>query len=437
MRKSMMEQARQRLETGLEAAGKQGASGAKISFRQEEQIGVDFENGRLKTSNTRQSVSYHVEVLVDGRRGGAMGNNLDELEVIVARAIALAGVGSAAHFIAYPAPGKLAEVKTHSPRTVGLARQTMVDACQAIADQLKAYDSEMFISASAERSESEYLLVTSGGVRQADTQTRWSLGSYVQKTEGTDMLFAGRERLGVDLDEQFDADWIAAGMLEDLRNGEKIVDAPTGQTRALIVPHMLATLLRPLEMGVNGRSVAKGDSPLKGRLGEKIFDESLTIIDDPHTDFCNGGRTTDDDGVPTRVVPIVTNGVLENFLYDLDSAGLAGAEPTGNDGCSSYSLTVSPGAIASDEMLAGIDDGIVIKQLIGFGMSNLINGDFSCNLGLGFRVKDGKIVGRVKDTMVAGNFYDLLADGVQLSSNVDKVWRMPHAVIDGINVSTS
>jgi PmbA protein len=98
---------------------------------------------------------------------------------------------------------------------------------------------------------------------------------------------------------------------------------------------------------------------------------------------------------------------------------------------------VAAGPTPKDELLARLEDGIVIKQLLGFGQSNLINGDFSCNVGLGFRVRDGEIVGRVKDTMVAGNFYELFARPLQFSSEVDPVLRMPHAVVEALRVSAA
>lgn len=435
MRNSMIELATERLKDGLETARRMGAQGSSLTYHQGERIGCEFESGRLKSADTRQSVSFHVEVLLDGRRAVASGNELTDLDEIISRAVALAKAGSAAHFDAYPAPGKVVAVKAHSQRTVDLTRDTMISTCQSMVDRLKEYDPDMFICASAGRNESEALLVTSGGVCYPTTNTGWSLDSYCQRTEGTDMLFTGYGRGGVDLDEQWNPDWIVERTLEDLRYGEKLSDPPTGKTKALLLPQGLGTLLLALEMGVSGRNVAKGDSPLRGRIGEKMFDESLTIVDDPHSDFCSGAQSIDDCGVPTRVIPIVTAGVLENFLYDLDSAGLAGAEPTGNDGCQPHSLTVSPGSASSEELLEGIDDGLVIKGVIGFGQGNLINGDFSCNVGLGFRVRGGKIVGRVKDTMVAGNVYDLLAGNLQLSSDVDPVHRMPYALIDGLSVS--
>lgn len=437
MLKSRIDEATEQLSRGLDTARKMGAQGAKLTFHQDERIGCEFESGRLKSTDTRQSIVFGVAVLIDGRRGAAAGNDLADMDDIISRAIALAKIGSAAHFDAYPAPGNITTVKMHSQKTVELSRQSMIDACQAITDALKEYNDELFIGAGADRGESESLLVTSGGLTHQSKDTSWSLGGFAQRTEGTDMLFAGFNREGLDIDDQWNPQLIIEQTLEDLRFGENLTDPPVGKIKAFLTPEILRTLLHALEMGISGRNVAKGDSPLRGRLGEKIFDECMTIVDDPHADFCYGAQEVDNCGVPTRVIPIVTGGVLESFLYDLDSAGLAGVEPTGNSGCHPYSLAITPGSASSDELLASIDDGIVIKQMIGFGQGNLINGDFSCNIGLGFRVRGGKIVGRIKDTMVAGNVYDLFARNVQLSSDVDPNYRSPYAVIDGLSVSTA
>jgi PmbA protein len=102
-----------------------------------------------------------------------------------------------------------------------------------------------------------------------------------------------------------------------------------------------------------------------------------------------------------------------------------------------YSLEVAPGRRKGEELLAGIENGIYLRSLIGYGQSNLINGDFSSNVALGFRIKNGKIVGRVKNTMIAGNIYELFRKGVELSSDRDPVVRMPSAVIEGLSVSAA
>jgi PmbA protein len=204
---------------------------------------------------------------------------------------------------------------------------------------------------------------------------------------------------------------------------------------AYLPPETLARILRPVFMGTNGRNVAKGDSPLAGRLGEQVLAPSLTIMDDPHQDYASGARAIDNNGIPTRKQTIFERGLLERFLYDLDSAGLAGAEPTGNNGCTPHSPRILPGDRPSAGLLADIEDGLYLRDIIGFGQSNIINGDFSGNIGLGYRIKNGEIIGRVKNTMIAGNLYEILKQNVLLSSDMEHEGRYPHVVIEGVSVS--
>lgn len=437
MRHSVIDTMKGKLEAGIGAAKGLGAAAAKLSFRQAEHTGASFEAGRLKSAESGQDLAYSVEVVVDGRRGSTTGNDPEAIDEMIARAVALARAGAVAHFDDYPPPGAASGVKMYSQKTVELTREEMIAACRTIVDRLRDYDNEMFVVADADCTENEALLVTSGGVSHTARSTLWTLGSYVQRTRGTDMLFAGFGRAWRDVNDIFDPDFIAGKIIEDLRNGEKTAEAPAGKAKAMLSPQMLGMLFHAVFLGVSGRSVAKGDSPLRGRLGERVLSESITVVDDPHRDYCYGAARIDGDGVPTRRTTLFENGVLKSFLYDYDSAGLAGAEPTGNAGCAPHYCEVAAGERSSDEMLADIDDGIYIKDLMGFGQSNLINGDFAANVSLGFRVRDGKITGRVKDTMVAGNVYELLRESVEVSSNRDEAEHVPYATIEGLTVSTA
>ncbi|MBA7582902.1 Metalloprotease PmbA [subsurface metagenome] len=163
--------------------------------------------------------------------------------------------------------------------------------------------------------------------------------------------------------------------------------------------------------------------------------KSLTITDNPLIDFSRDACPISNEGVPTKITPLVENGILKSFLYDLDSAGLDNAEPTGHNACTPYNLCVKPGEKTGEQLILEIDDGIYINDLMGFGQSNIMNGDFSCNLGLGFRIKNGKIVGRIKNVMVSGNIYELFKNNLVLSSDTEPTIHMPYAVIEGLNVS--
>lgn len=439
MRTSMVDDARERLQKGVELARSRGAQAARIHFSQRERTGCDFDAGRLKEVSSDQSVRFEVEVITDGRSGSAMGNDLRELEDIIDRALTLARAGSDAHFDAYPAAGELAEVKMHSNRTVELTRERMIEACQLYVNRMKDFDADLHVEAGCEKQETESVIVTSGGVCETLRGTRWRLGGHVQRTEGTSMLFVGSGRSWRDAGELFDPEFITAETLRDLQRGQSTAPSGEGRMTVLLPPSLTARLFKALEMGVNGRNVARGNSPLEGRIGEQVLDPSITLTDDPHADYADGATAVTSEGVPTRVTSIFENGVLRTFLYDLDSAGLAGdgTEPTGHDGCGPWSLTIPGGQKPSEQLLSETDDGLYIAQLLGFGQGNLINGDFSCNVGLGFRVKGGEIVGRVKDTMVAGNIYELLKSDVELSSDVEPTIRMPYLKVRGISVASS
>ena len=437
MRNSMIDQASERGREAIAAATRRGASAARFSFSQSQSAGCAFESGRLKNTDTKQGVAVSLEVVVDRKQGRGRCNSLEDVDEMLGRAFDLARAGSAVHFDAYPPPGPVTEVKTFSETTAALPRQSMIDSCQQIADDLKREDPEIYIVASANRSESEGVLVTSGGVCHTRRRTRWHLDGGMQRVDGTDMLFSGFGRGWRDVNEFYNPDLISEHVCEDLRIGKTIAPAPAGSTTVLLTPELFRMLLSVLAMGTNGRNVAKGDSPLRDRLGQRIFDPCLTIVDDPHRDFCPKAETISGDGLPTRPTTIIRDGVLETFLYDLDSAALAGAEPTGHDGCSPYSPDVAAGDIPSEDLLAGIDDGLFVKHLIGFGQGNVINGDFSANVMLGYRIRDGRIVGRVKDTMIAGNIYENLTRNVRLSSNKDPIHRAPYAAIDGVQCSAA
>jgi PmbA protein len=426
---------RDRLLAGLEAARRAGADAAKIDYHEGETVACAFEAGRLKSGETRTTAAYAIEVLAGGRKGNASGTDPADVEDLVGRAVTLAQAGAVAHFAAYPAPAPTAEVRTFSERTAALDREALVEACGRTVEPLKARDAGLHIEAGGRRSRGRSLLVTTGGVCHASEYTAWSLSTHAQRTEGTDMLFAGEGRGWGDVDDRFDPDAIAAEVLRDLERGERTAPPPVGRVRAVLSPAIFGRFLGAIFLGTNGRNVAKGDSPLRGRLGERVLDPCLSITDDPHLAFAPGAAEIDDDGVPTRPTTLVEAGVLRAFLYDLDSAGLAGAEPTGHAGCSPYVPEVAPGEEPHEALLGSLDDGLYVKGLIGFGQSNLANGDFSANVALGFRVQDGEIVGRVKNTMIAGNVYELLGEGVRLSADLDPVRRVPWCAIENLSAS--
>jgi PmbA protein len=177
----------------------------------------------------------------------------------------------------------------------------------------------------------------------------------------------------------------------------------------ILAPRASLLLLLPLQLGFNGKNVLKGDSPLAGRLGDKIASDAFSLTDDATIDYTPRSEPFDGEGVGRRPIPVIENGRLNAFLYDLETAGKAGVESTGSGpGCGPSNLLIAPGAVSFADMIAGTEEGLLVHHVMGLGQSNIINGDFSVNVSLGYKIENGEIVGRVKDVMLAGNVYDAL-----------------------------
>jgi PmbA protein len=161
-----------------------------------------------------------------------------------------------------------------------------------------------------------------------------------------------------------------------------------------------------------------------GALGKQMYDTRLTMTDDPLLAGRVASRPFDDEGVASQRLPLIANGVVTSFMYDLQTAGLAKAASTGaaqrslaaQPAISTSNLVIETGDTTMEEMVKGIDEGLVVEELMGAGQGNVMGGDFSGNVLLGYKIEGGEIVGRVKDAIVAGNVHEALKRVVAIGS---------------------
>ncbi len=134
-------------------------------------------------------------------------------------------------------------------------------------------------------------------------------------------------------------------------------------------------------------------------------------------------------------------------VYDLQTAGLMHTHSTGH-GHRGYSslpipdytnLVIQPGNIPYQKMIDEMDEGVIVHQVLGSGQSNILAGDFSLNIDLGFKIQNGQIVGRVKDTMVSGNIFTAFKKIGALSQEVENSGNLiaPYILLDQINITSA
>ncbi|MFD1735055.1 TldD/PmbA family protein [Bacillus salitolerans] len=189
-----------------------------------------------------------------------------------------------------------------------------------------------------------------------------------------------------------------------------------------------ASLIQTFIPVFSAENTQKGQSRLKGKVGETIGVSSLNIVDDPFLPNGLLSRNFDGEGVATKTLQLVSNGVLTTFLHNRKTAAKDGVESTGHAHKSSYksSITVSPSNLyieptskSYNELVTTIDEGIIITDLSGLHSgANQISGDFSLAAN-GYYVKGGKIVTAVNQMTIAGNFYELLNSITEIGSDLD------------------
>jgi PmbA protein len=183
-----------------------------------------------------------------------------------------------------------------------------------------------------------------------------------------------------------------------------------------LAPRALATFLRPLKAALTGYEAWLGRSPLKELLGEWVFSEQLSLIDDPLAPGRPGSRPVDDDGVVSRRVPLVERGRLAGFASDLmvgaralvPSTGHAWRLPHAAPRVGLTNLRMEPGAGTRDDLLAGIGRGILIEDIEWGGGANPLDGTIALRAPWAYLVEGGAVRGRLEGVFLSGNAFEVL-----------------------------
>ena len=411
--------------------------GADALWRSEVQTAVAFESGRLKAAGISEEAGLNLRVLSQGRMGvaGTTAAKPDP-EALLERARASAELGEAVD-LAFPkaAAASLPPIPTYFDRTANASLDDLI-----------------------EREVDETAVGNTAGARSEYRGTGIVVTADVTRIAGDDVLMVYDHYVGADMPSDGDLEALIRSIETRLSAALTIVTPPDGSLPVVFTPAGLAAVVLPLEQALSGKTVLQGSSPLAGKVGAVMFDERLSIIDDPLTPGRPASRPVDDECVPSRATGLVERGAVGRFVYDLETAARAKTQSTGNgrrgifgkphigytnvlfrigDGMGGRHGGPRPTPDLGGGLIADLDDGLIVDDLIGVGQGNVISGAFSHPVGLAYRVQRGEVTGRVKDAAVAGNAYDLLkriggvgTDGRWLGSR----WSLS-LLLEGVSVA--
>ena len=371
---------------------------------------VLFEAGMLKSCERKTKTGAALRIIVDGRMGFAASSDPGRAEEMVDRAVESAHLGKKIRFT-FPGSADVPRLNTFDAAVESFETTAAVEEGRRTVELLRERCPEVLTYTHLSTSVTEARIVNTAGLDCSYRYTGFHQGVTATLVKGDSILWVS------------DGGDYGALTLKTDRYVEHVSDlvrkagvtAPKirGKLPVIFTAREIPTLLASLEMGVDGLRMLKGDSPLIGREGERVLG-NVTITDDPLLPDAPGSRPFDDEGVPSRRTALFRDGVFESFLFDLDTAADAGRESTASasrslmsvPGIDTSNLVMGNGDSSLAEMIAGLDEGIIVYDILGGGQSNLLAGDFAVNVMLGFMVKDGEIAGRLTDTMLSGNVYE-------------------------------
>src|SRR6266545_2579499 len=426
--------------------------GADALWRREERTTVAFESGRLKAAGISEEAGLNLRVLARGRMGvaGTTAAKPDPA-ALLDRARASAELGEVVD-LAFPGAGTahLPPISTFFERTADASLNTLIRMGRLLVERLARPDCQ--VNVSVEREVADTAVGNSAGARGEYRATGIALTADITRIAGDDVLMVYDQYVGADMPSDADLETLVRSVETRLAAALKVVTPPDGALPVVFTPAGLAAVVLPLEQALSGKTVLQGSSPLAGKVGETLFDQRQSIFDDPLTPGRPASRPIDDECVPSRATGLVEQGVVGRFVYDLETAARAKTQSTGNGrrgvfgkphiGYTNILFRGGDGRLGQPYALGGgliadIQDGLIVNDLIGVGQGNVISGAFSHPVGLAYRVQRGEVTGRVKDAAVAGNAYDLLkriggfgSDGRWLGSR----WS-PSLLLDGVSVA--
>ena len=177
-----------------------------------------------------------------------------------------------------------------------------------------------------------------------------------------------------------------------------------GRFNMVVDTECASKLVTPILNALSGYAIQQKNSFLEGKAGEKVFPESLTIIDLPHSKGLSGSKLFDSEGVATKEWTIIDKGVINGYFINTYIAAKMGLDPNVDDAVKPRLMPYGD-CITRDDVLRKMGSGILVTGFNG-GNSNSATGDFSYGIE-GFLFENGNIGEPVREMLVTGNLVSL------------------------------
>ena len=438
-------------ENTVKIALKKGAAEAEAYVYEGQTTKVGIERGQVTKSNKIIDRGLGIRVAVDKAVGFAYTNIIEDqiaIESTVLRALSAARASKPDqdwNGLPEKKPYVTTE-KIYDRKIRKLHSEGLVSIASSMLDAAVSVNKCVFpIEGGAGAAYLSNAIANSNGVVGFDRGTIMECSLAVVAKEGnmvTPVCFefdAGRAYI-------VDPEWVGKEAARLAVAALKTKRIKTETTKLILTQFALQELLHfTLINAVKAGNVQRNQSPFKGRIGEEVASENVTIYDDG---LLPGGLRTwafDGEGVPHQKTTLIEKGVLCNFLYDNYAAKKEGKESTGNGSRAGYLSTpnieatnfhITPENKTPDQLMSEVDDGLIIYYLQGAHSSNPVSGEFSVVATPAWKIRKGKIAHATRGVMLAGNIFEVLKNVSILANNERQMGQLvaPWILVENVRV---
>ncbi|MGD8565661.1 MAG: TldD/PmbA family protein [Candidatus Bathyarchaeota archaeon] len=422
----------------INTAMRKGADEADVFLTKSLKTSVAIERGQITKNMRKKGQGLAVRAIYQKGVGFSYTNILNEDSIIKTATEAYKSAKASRpdkEWPGFPNPKKYGLTKeTYDNKLAAISSEELVSIASRMLEEASSHDKRILAAfGSVETEVASKAIINSHGVEAFDKGTGIGcvLGTVARQSNEVTPICV---EFNIERLYRINPEWIGKEAAKQAISSLKARKVDSGNYTVVFGQLALYGLLyHTFINSVKADQVQRGQSSLKGKIGEKVASDLISIQDDGL--MANGLQTWkfDDEGIPQQKTPIVQNGILKNYLYDCHTAKKENTESTGNAlrrGQVSYVATpvieatnfvLEMGKTSNENIVEDIKSGVLVHGLQGAHSSNPATGEFSVVATPAWMIKNGEISHATKGSMLAGSIFDVLKNVASLGNNQRKI----------------
>ena len=430
-------------------AKERGIEECELSFTNTTSFDVSLFHGEIDNYSSNSSSSYMARGIYKGKMGAIVSDVYDKnsAELFVEKIIENASVieNDDPVFI-FKGSEKYRKISTFNKELGEIDAEKKIANLYDLEKKIREFDPRIIEvqTVGYEESSSTSTILNSHGLKLVQKNNIFAYygGAVAKEGEqvktGFDLFFSNDFS-------KFNVDELAKSIVKETVSQLGGYQCASSTYKAVLSPDVVKSFISAYVGSAIAEDIQKNSSLFVGKLGQKVASRKVTIEDKPHakTIFARG---FDDEGVATKNLPIIKNGILQSYLYNLTTAAKDNVESNGHGvvgggskvGTSSWYLEMKPGKKSQDELFEEVGNGVYITEIQGLHAGlNPRSGNFSLQ-STGFMIENGKVTHGLDLITVSGNLVDLFNSITEVGSDSKEFYsaiNCPSVIVKKINVS--